>query len=100
MTTEACNGWSDVTQRKFRPPRIGDIPRRRAIDQPSPFSEISPRHIQDSPDTEQVSTNASDSSNVPTDSIQSNQEVRKDSALYLEEEVRDDTVEAQGSSKS
>lgn len=74
--------------------------RRRAIDQPSPFSEISPRHIQDSPDTEQVSTNASDPSNVPTDSIQSNQEVRKDSALYLEEEVRDDTVEAQGSSKS
>lgn len=40
MTMEACNVWSDVTPRKYRPPRIGEIPKRSAIDRPSPSDSL------------------------------------------------------------
>ncbi|XP_025987400.2 calcium/calmodulin-dependent protein kinase kinase 1 isoform X2 [Solenopsis invicta] len=83
MTMEACNvaGWNDVgSPRKYRPPRIGDIPRGSAVDS-SPTN--SPTTKKDS-DTEQLSSDAPGPSKTLA-SPEYIQEVRKDSALYLEE---------------
>ncbi|XP_028044951.1 serine/threonine-protein kinase par-1 isoform X2 [Monomorium pharaonis] len=83
MTMEACNvaDWSDVgSPRKYRPPRIGDIPRGSAVDK-SPSN--SPTQKKDS-DAEQLPTDAPGPSKTLA-SPEYIQEVRKDSALYLEE---------------
>nr|XP_012219458.1 PREDICTED: LOW QUALITY PROTEIN: calcium/calmodulin-dependent protein kinase kinase 1 [Linepithema humile] len=83
MTMEACNVWGDVAARKYRPPRIGEIPRRSAVDHPSPSDSPTKKNISLS-DTEQLLTDTPGPSKVssPEEYIQ---EVRKDSALYLEE---------------
>ncbi|XP_011863120.1 PREDICTED: calcium/calmodulin-dependent protein kinase kinase 1 isoform X2 [Vollenhovia emeryi] len=81
MTMEACNVWSDVgSPRKYRPPRIGDIPRGSAVDSHSPSNSPTTK----TSDTEQLSTDAPGPSKVLS-SPEYIQEVRKDSALYLEE---------------
>ncbi|XP_050460764.1 calcium/calmodulin-dependent protein kinase kinase 1 [Cataglyphis hispanica] len=85
MTMEACNVWSDVTPRKYRPPRIGDIPKRSAIDRPSPSDSLPyiSRQTKILP-SESVLSDVPSSSKVLS-SPEYIQEVRKDSALYLEE---------------
>ncbi|XP_012063321.1 PREDICTED: probable serine/threonine-protein kinase mkcB [Atta cephalotes] len=83
MTMEACNVWSDMgSPRKYRPPRIGDIPRGSAVDS-SPSNSPTSKTTNAS-DTEQLSTDAPGPSKVLS-SPEYIQEVRKDSALYLEE---------------
>lgn len=86
MTMEACDVWSDVTPRKYRPPRIGDIPKRSAIDRPSPSDSLPyiSRQTKILPADSELSTDVPSSSKVPS-SPEYIQEVRKDSALYLEE---------------
>ncbi|KAM0736239.1 Calcium/calmodulin-dependent protein kinase kinase 2 [Formica fusca] len=86
MTMEACNVWSDVTPRKYRPPRIGDIPKRSAIDRPSPSDSLPyiSRQTKILPSESVLSTDVPTSSKVPS-SPEYIPEVRKDSALYLEE---------------
>ncbi|KAG5331872.1 KKCC2 kinase, partial [Acromyrmex charruanus] len=68
--------------RKYRPPRIGDIPRGSAVDS-SPSNSPTSKTTGAS-DTEQLSTDAPGPSKVLS-SPEYIQEVRKDSALYLEE---------------
>ncbi|XP_071647307.1 calcium/calmodulin-dependent protein kinase kinase isoform X1 [Temnothorax longispinosus] len=81
MTMEACNVWSDVgSPRKYRPPRIGDIPRGSAVES-SPTNSPTTKGTSDA---EQLSTDAPGPSKVLS-SPEYIQEVRKDSALYLEE---------------
>ncbi|XP_014488720.1 PREDICTED: serine/threonine-protein kinase STE20 isoform X3 [Dinoponera quadriceps] len=85
MTMEACNVWSDVTPRKYRPPRIGDIPKRGAIDEESPsYSKVtvSPSGTQLSVDARAGPSRVSSEESSDSGEIQ---EIRKDSALYLEE---------------
>ncbi|XP_011687148.1 PREDICTED: calcium/calmodulin-dependent protein kinase kinase 2 isoform X1 [Wasmannia auropunctata] len=79
MTMEACNVWSDVgSPRKYRPPRIGEIPRGSAVDSSPTNSPTSKK------DAEQLPSDAPGPSKVLS-SPEYIQEVRKDSALYLEE---------------
>ncbi|RLU24302.1 hypothetical protein DMN91_002390 [Ooceraea biroi] len=79
--TASCNVWGDVGARKYRAPRIGEIPRDVAIDR-SPTASPTSRAKRLISDTGQSPTDA------PGPSItEYSQEVRKDSALYLEEEA-------------
>ncbi|KAL0128210.1 hypothetical protein PUN28_003455 [Cardiocondyla obscurior] len=84
MTMEACNVWNDVgSPRKYRPPRIGDIPRGSAVDK-SPTNSPTTTTTTKTSDTEPLTTDAPGPSKTLS-SPEYIQEVRKDSALYLEE---------------